>query len=958
LPVARDDLPARTRFGLLGPLLIEDPAGQVIAVRAAKQRIVLAALLLSPNAVVSLEGLADALWDARPPQNAPAVVRTYVMRLRRALGDASARIVSQPAGYCLLLHEPADLDLAEVKHLQEAARAAAQDGQWQHASTVLDRALSMWRGAPLADVFSESLRSAELPRLQDLRLELAEARIEAALHLGRHGDVITELRALAAEHPLRERLRAQLMLACYRSGRQAEALEVYRTTRAALIGELGVEPGHELQLLHERILAGDLRLALTAPAPAAAPGVAPPGPARGTAVPGVPRQLPASIRHFTGRQAALAGLTRLADEVPSSPGTVVISAIGGAAGIGKTALALHWAHREAERFPGGQLYVNLRGFGPSGEPMSAAEATRGFLDSLGVPTGQMPAGQAAQAGLYRSRLAGRRMIIVLDNARDEEQVRPLLPAAPGCLVLVTSRNQLTGLAAAHGAQLISLDALTSGEAAELLTRRLGAERVAAEPEAAAALAARCAGLPLALNMVAARAAARPGFPLAALAAELRDSRTRLDALASSDTDADVRAAFTWSYRTLSAPAARIFRLLGLHPGPDQSAAAAASLGNLPDDQARALLEQLADAHLVVEHRPGRFSCHDLLRVYAAEQARATDSEADRRRATHRMLDHYLHSARAADLLLSPRPSPVRLPAPRPGSVRAELADRAQALAWLTAEHQALLAVTAYAADAGFETHAWQIPLFLGSYFDATAHWPDWAASQRIALAAAQRIEDRIGQASARHYLGYACLRLGSDAEAGRHLGQAAELFRLLGDRAGQARVHITLAISARQRGEVALALEHGQIARRLFRAARNRAGQATALNAIGWYHALLGHYADALGCCEQALLLYQELGNPAGEAATWDSLGYAHHRLGHDTDALACYGRAIAMFRAQGNDYFEAGSLRTLGEAQQASGNGAAARQSFQRALALLDRQRHPDADAVRASIAALAAGQ
>jgi tetratricopeptide (TPR) repeat protein len=550
------------------------------------------------------------------------------------------------------------------------------------------------------------------------------------------------------------------------------------------------------------------------------------------------------------------------------------------------------------------------------------------------------------------------MIIVLDNARDEEQVRPLLPAAPGCLVLVTSRNRLTGLAAAHGAQLIVLDVLTTGEAAELLARRLGAKRVAAEPEAAAALAARCAGLPLALNMVAARAAARTGLPLDVLAAELRDARTRLDALASSDTDADVRAAFSWSYRALSAPAARMFRLLGLHPGPDQSAAAAASLGDLPEDQARSLLEQLADAHLLAEHRPGRFSCHDLLRAYAAEQARATDSEADLRRATHRMLDHYLHSARVADLLLSPRPSPVRLPSPRPGSVVAELADRTEALAWLTAEHQALLAVTAHAADTGFETHAWQIPLFLGSYFDTTAHWPDWAASQRIALTAAERIQDRAGQANARHYLGYSCLRLGSCAEAVRHLAQAGELFRLLGDQAGQARVHITLAIAARQQDKVALALEHGQLALQLFRAARNRAGQATALNAIGWYHALLGRYADALGCCEQALRLYQELGNPAGEAATWDSLGYAHHQLGHDTDAVACYGRAIAMFRAQGNDYFEAGSLRSLGEAQQASGHGAAARQSLQRALVLLDRLRHPDADMVRASLAALAASE
>src|SRR6202035_5057790 len=378
----------------------------------------------------------------------------------------------------------------------------------------------------------------------------------------------------------------------------ADALEIYRNTRAMLIAELGVEPGPEMRDLHERILGGDPQLALTGPPARDTAPVASPGPARGAAVRGVPRQLPPTIRHFTGRVAELDELTRLADEDPGSPGAAVIATIAGTAGIGKTALALHWAHREAGRFPDGQLYVNLRGFRPSGEPMTSAEAIRGALDSLEVPTWQIPPGTAAQAGLYRSQLAGRRMIIVLDNARDEEQVRPLLPATPGCLVLVTSRSQLTGLAAADGAQLITLDVLTSGEAAELLARRIGAERVAAESEAAADLATRGARLPPALNLVAARAAARPGFPLAMLAGELRDAGTRLDALASGDSYADVRAAFSWSYQALTAPAARMFRLLGLHPGPDHSVAAAASLGAVTEDQAGALLDVLARAHLV------------------------------------------------------------------------------------------------------------------------------------------------------------------------------------------------------------------------------------------------------------------------------------------------------------------------------------------------------------------------
>jgi len=464
--------------------------------------------------------------------------------------------------------------------LAARGRAAAQAGSWSQAAGLLADALGLWRGEALADVPSQLLRQREAPPLEDLRLQVLGARIDADLALGRHGEVVAELRQLVAAHPLWEHFHAQLMLALYRSGRQGDALAAYQDVRRVLAGELGVDPGPELTLLQQRILAADPALVLTetgaaAPAPptprppaASAPGApgtagpaAEPGPGAPAAQPGpddgaamwapvVPRQLPVAARHFAGRAGALTALAGLAAEAGGTDGTsraMVIAVIEGTAGIGKTALAVHFAHQAARDFPDGQLYVNLRGFDPAGPPMTPGEAIRIFLDALGVPAAQLPASLDAQTGLYRSLLAGRRMLVLLDNARDAGQVRPLLPAGPGCLVLVTSRSQLTGLAAAEGARPMALDLLTGGEAHELLAARLGDERLAAEPAAVQELIGLCARLPLALAIAAARAASQPALPLAALAAELRDAGGRLDALDVGDTAASVRAVFSWSY---------------------------------------------------------------------------------------------------------------------------------------------------------------------------------------------------------------------------------------------------------------------------------------------------------------------------------------------------------------------------------------------------------------------------
>jgi hypothetical protein len=454
-------------------------------------------------------------------------------------------------------------------------------------------------------------------------------------------------------------------------------------------------------------------------------------PPKGGAPRQLPAQLPAAVADFMGRAAELAELEAAAST--SHRAAVVISAIGGMAGVGKTALAVQFAHRIASRFPDGQLYVDLRGFDPSGQPLEPGAAVRGFLNALHVPKERIPADLDAQAGLYRSLLAERRMLILADNARDAAQVRPLLPGTPGCLVLVTSRRRLTGLAATDGAHLIDLDVLTEGEARDLLTARLGADRVAAEPAAIAEIIAGCGRLPLALAIVAARAAANPAFALRALAAELAEHQ--LDALAADgDPTTNVRTVFAWSYRALRPGTARLFRLLSLHPGPDISARAAASLAGLPPVRARSLLADLSDAHLTCEPVHGRHSLHDLLRSYAAELASQLDTEAQRRAATHRMLDHYLHTSKAGAELQGPVRDPITLAPPQPGVTPETMADAGQALAWFTTEHAVLLAAIERAAIDGFDACTWQLAWSIWTYLHCQGHRRDQAAAQHLVAA--------------------------------------------------------------------------------------------------------------------------------------------------------------------------------------------------------------------------------
>ncbi|HEV2451177.1 MAG TPA: tetratricopeptide repeat protein [Streptosporangiaceae bacterium] len=663
----------------------------------------------------------------------------------------------------------------------------------------------------------------------------------------------------------------------------------------------------------------------------------------------VPRQLPAAVADFTGRAAELAALTRILNEAcGDSPGTVVISAIGGTAGVGKTALALHWAHQVAGRFGDGQLYVNLRGFDPSGVPMAAADAVRGFLDALGVPPDRIPLQPEAQAGLYRSLLAGRRMLVVLDNARDERQVRPLLPASLGCLVIVTSRNRLGGLAAADGARLLSLDVLGHDEAVRMLAARIGAVRAAAEPAAAAEIVALCGRLPLALAVAAARAEARPDFPLAAVAAGLRDRDGRLDALDAGDPGSSVRAVFSWSYRQLSTPAARMFRLLGLHPGPDISPAAAASLAAADESQARHLLAELTRAHLAAEHVPGRYALHDLLRAYASDQANTTDSQPDRAAAVGRMLDHYLHTARNGAAMMLPSQGPILLAPPSPGTAPERFTAGDQVLAWFEAEYHVLLAAMALAVDLGLGDHAWQSSLVMHPILAMRGYHAEWAATKRAHMAAAVRDDAALVASGARDVAG----TLGDYQWVPDYYAGVAKLYQQLGNRRGQALCLCSLAAVAEYQGQYAEALSHAEQAASLFCGIGDKKGQAEMLSWAGWYHALLGNYQQARGLCRQALALNTHHGSRHLEGNIWNSLGYTEYHAGDVGEAAACYERALTIFRTVEDRWGEADTLTNLGDIYHAACELSQAREAWQQALAILDDLHHPDAAKIRAKLA------
>jgi DNA-binding SARP family transcriptional activator len=687
------------RFGLLGTVTV-DRDGELTPVRWPMPRSVLAALLLSANRVVPADRLVDVVWGDHPPTSAVASLHNHVMRLRAMLGRTAAdRIRTVAPGYLIDIADE-DLDLTEFVRRYRCGRGALAAGDWKTAGRELASALSLWRGEPLEDVTSRLLHEREVPQLTQMRLEALEARIDAELHLGRHEELIAELGGLTAAHPLRERFHAQLMLAYYQAGRQAEALSAFQRIRELLAEELGVDPGPDLQRMHQQILTQDPRPA----APARWPGTV------------RPAQLPADTDDFTGRADQVALLTGLADAAgqPSgAPGRVPVCVVTGPAGIGKTSLAVHAAHQIRDRFPDGQLYARL-GAGGARHP---GQVLRGFLRGLGADPARIPPGEPERAALFRSMLAGRRMLIVLDDARDSGHIASLLPGTAGCAVIVTSRDPLADL---PGARRLKLGAMTSGQALELLSRIIGDDRVRAEARAAAEVAGLCAGLPLAVRIAGSRLAARPHWRIEDLAARLTGPG-RLDELAVGRLS--VRASFAASYASLRGDPARItparaFRLLGLWEGPDISPPAAAALFGVDVAAAEKALEALLDRHLLEPAgSSGRYRLHDLLGVYAAERAREEEPPAERHDRVGRLLAWYLHSTVAADQVMVPGTRPVSLGSPPDGVRPCEPSGPDQAAGWLAAElpnlHAAMRAATA---RQDHET-AWQLAAAL-----AVAHW--------------------------------------------------------------------------------------------------------------------------------------------------------------------------------------------------------------------------------------------
>ncbi|MDY7085986.1 MAG: BTAD domain-containing putative transcriptional regulator [Actinomycetota bacterium] len=912
-----------TELLVLGPVEIR-VAGEHVAVLQPRQQQVLAALAVDANRPVTWPTLVDRVWGAQPPEGARTAMRSHVSRIRLALraagdrGGRPVRLVRGGGGYEILV-DPERIDLHRSRRLVRDARAAGTSDTER--VRLLREAVGLWRGEPLAGLTGEwagRVRSA----WQHERLDVVAAWAGAELELGNAPAVIAGVAELADEHPLVESISAVYVRALHAVGRTAESVDRYMRISARLTEELGVSPGAELSAAYRRVLQV---------APAAKKPVA-----------GVPSQLPPDVRGFVGRRAALARL----DAVVAGSAAMPIVLLRGTAGVGKTTLAVHWAHRVADKFPDGQLYVNLRGFDPVSRPLDPGEAVRRLLAALEVPAARIPSELDAGTALYRSELAGRRMLVVLDNADDESQVRPLLPGVSRCMVVVTSRRQLTGLMVAEAAQSVDVDLISTDEAAQLLGSRLGADRVVNEWQAVTGIIEHCARLPLALAIVAAQAEARPARPLAAIAGELAQARGRLDTLAGDDPHTDLRAVLAHSYYALPAPARRMFRLLGRHPGPDLAVGAAASLTALPPPQARDLLAELVRASLLTEHRQGRYACHDLLRAYAAELD--GDDGPDRDEAPLRVLDYYLHSGYAADRALYPGRDPVTLAPPRSGTVPESFPDARQALDWFTAEQTNMVSALQHSAAHGLDTYTWQLAWTMRTFLGRRGHWVEQAAVTGTALAAAERLGDPLLRARTHHQLGTTCTRLGRFDEAERELCRGLELFREAGHQVGQARAHHHLSYLFERRQLFDRSLAHAGQALDLYRRAGHRNGEAHALNGVGWYSAQLGDHSQALARCREALELFQKLDDRPGQASTWDSLGFVLHGLGDHTEAVACYRDAVGLFQSLGDRYNEAGSLTRLGDTYHAAADRAAARRAWEQAVTILTDLRHPDTRRVR----------
>jgi DNA-binding SARP family transcriptional activator/tetratricopeptide (TPR) repeat protein len=931
---------APIEFRVLGPLEAWSWDDR-IDLGHAKQRSVLAILLVEVGRVVHLDQLIDRVWGDSPPATARNIVYGYITRLRTTLaaveeiGDSKARSVVQhrSGGYCVDI-DPDQIDLHRFRRLVAEAHAVEPPDQ---RARLLRSAIDLWRGRPFADLTSAWLHDVAETAEEELwaaRLDESQARLDC----GEHTEVLLELRALATRRPLDEQLAGLLMLAAYRAGQQAEALDRYHAMRRRLDDDLGIVPGPALAQLYQRILRNDPDLLLDRTDRTDRTSQ-PSRPAPATTVGPVPAQLPHDVPGFAGRDEELARLEAVCDgRSRSADAAVPIVAIDGTAGVGKTALAVRFAHRVAHRFPDGQLYVDLRGFDPHLPPMTTGEVLGGFLRALGAEPARVPADPAEQAALFRTMVQGRRLLMVLDNATDSAQVRPLIPGHPGCLVIVTGRNRLAGLAARDGALRLTLDVLTPASAGDLLETTIGDERPSAEPDAVAELALLCGRLPLALRIAAERANAYPASSLGQLAGELAAEHNRLDLLVADDDTTAVRAVFSWSYRVLPAAAARMFRLLGLHAGTDFSTDAVAALVRAPRAETRRLLTALADTHLITEHQRDRYRLHDLLRVYAEERALAEETPDDREQAISRSLNWYLYTADLADRLLIPQRRRVPLDPAQDIPELPVLDSYDRALAWCDTEQANLVAATQQAARTGHDEIAWRLPAALWGFFTLRKPYADWFSTNRIGLAAARRVGDRLGEANILGSLGFAHWDLRQHEEAVEDFRRALRLCREAGNRWGEGIAMLGLGLAN-------WGLDRHDEALRCYRAASaiwQEVGdvwcEGHTLNNLGVACRKLGRHAEAVDCFRRVVAIFQDSGDRWGESWTLDNLGDVHLDRHEPELAIERYRAAIALRRAIGDRHGEGESLYRLGVALSNSGDAETARESWQAALAIFQQ--------------------
>jgi DNA-binding SARP family transcriptional activator len=912
-------------FCLLGPVLVRS-SGAVIPVPGGKLRAALAVLLLNQGRAVSMEILAETLWGAEPPPAARATTRNHMMRLRKALGAEGGRITTQSHGYRILV-DASEVDVSLFESRLSTARKAARKESWDIAAGQARDALALWRGEPLADVDSELLTLREVPRLAELRLQALETRISADLHMGRHADLISEIQHLASAHPVREQLHADLMLALYRAGRQAEALAAYQRARDFLVEEIGSEPGTTLREMHQRILAADPALIVSESVTLAETGAlvrvagdAAPAPAAAE----VRYSLPPDTVAFTGRSEELDQITAAVTGAAGPSGVVMVGAIDGMPGVGKTALAVHVAHLLSGRFPDRQLFIDLHAHTPGREPLAAEDVLAGLLAASGVDPRFVPRDLDERAAVWRDRMAGQRVLLVLDNADSSAQVAPLLPGGGECVVLVTSRRHLGDLPGAVVPVL--LDVLSAARAEEMFTRL--APRAAADPAGVAEVTRLAGFLPLAVSLLARVFARHRSWTLADLAAETRAGLLTLTAEHQS-----IAAAFEVSYRHLDLARRRFFDLLGLHPGTTIDCYAAAALAGVGPDEAGRLLDSLHGEGLLTETGHRRYGMHDLLRRYARDHASA---DPDREQALGRLLDYYQYTATVTQERLARQSRPGLSPdMPAALAATPALENAGHALAWARIERDSLLACLDHVTRAGQHARVITLAGGLAELLCRDGPWTEAITRHAIAVQSARHLGDRLGQAGALTYLGEVRRLTGDHLGAAGDLEQALAIYRDLGGLLGQANAICGLADVRRMTSDYQGAAGDLEQALAIYRDLGDLLGQAYALRGLGDVLRLTSDYQGAAGDLEQALAIYRDLGNRRGQANALNNLGNVRRMMGDYPGAARDMEKALAICGEIGDRIGQAGALSNLGEVRRLTGDYLGAAGDLEQALVI-----------------------